>query len=69
MMSEKKIEPDMTVEEVVEKYPQAVGFLMDKGIMCMICGEPVWGTLGELIAEKGLDVRTTIDELNSDLDK
>ncbi|RKZ05745.1 DUF1858 domain-containing protein [bacterium] len=61
----KKIEihPDMTVEDLVEKFPSSVGHLMEKGIVCMICGEPVWGTVGELISDKGLDVEKTIEEL------
>ncbi len=68
-MAKKKIDPDMTVEEVVEKYPEAVGILMDKGVVCMICGEPVWGTVGELIKDKGLDIKVTIDEINEELEK
>jgi hypothetical protein len=26
---------DMTVEELVERYPDAIGFLMSRGIVCM----------------------------------
>ena len=53
----------MSVEELVERHPGAVGFLMDEGIVCMKCGEPVWGTLGELIAGKGMDVPDMIGKL------
>ena len=68
-MAKKRIKPDMTVEEVVEKYPEAVGILMDKGVVCMICGEPVWGTVGDLIKDKGLDIKVTLDEINKELEK
>jgi len=62
-----EIDPDMTVEELVEKYPSSVGYLMEKGIVCIICGEPVWGTVGELISDKGLDVKATIGELKKNI--
>ena len=58
-----------SLEEVVEKYPEAVGILMDKGVVCMICGEPVWGTVGDLIKDKGLDIKVTLDEINKELEK
>lgn len=57
------ISPDLDVEELIERHPRAVGFLMDRGIVCMKCGEPVWGSLGDLISKKGLDVTKTIEDL------
>jgi len=43
---------DTTIEDLVELYPDAVSFLMEYGIRCLICGEPAWGTLGEAMREK-----------------
>ena len=63
MSEEVCIGPDMDVEDLIEQHPRAVGFLMDRGVVCMKCGEPVWGTLGELIAGKGLDIGGTIADL------
>ncbi|UCF05796.1 MAG: DUF1858 domain-containing protein [bacterium] len=57
------LDPGMTAEELIEAYPGSVNFLMDRGIVCMKCGEPVWGTLGDIISGKGLDVTETIAEL------
>ncbi len=37
------------VEDLVEKYPEAVGFLSRHGVRCIRCGEPLWCTLGELL--------------------
>jgi hypothetical protein len=31
----------------------------------MRCGEPVWGTLGEAIERKGLDVAATVSKLEA----
>lgn len=42
------------VEDLVRAHPQAGGFLADRGVVCIRCGEPYWGTLGELMAAKGI---------------
>jgi len=34
-MSTVAITPDMTVEDLVSRYPAAVRFLMERGIACM----------------------------------
>ena len=44
----------MEIEDIVEKYPETIGPMQEMGVQCMVCGEPVWGTLGERISEKGL---------------
>jgi hypothetical protein len=62
-MKDGLLDPGMTVEDLIEAYPGSVSFLMDRGIVCMKCGEPVWGTLGEVISGKGLDVTETIADL------
>jgi len=50
------IGPDTTVEELLERYPKASGFLRREwGIICLECGEPVWARLGELIRDAGVD--------------
>jgi hypothetical protein len=52
-MSVEKIDENMTIEELVELNPLSVRFLMEKGIRCLRCGEPIWGTLKEAAIEKG----------------
>jgi len=54
-----------TVEELLERYPGINKLLMQMGVHCIRCGEPVWATLGELAAEKKLDVNKVIGELNA----
>lgn len=56
-----------SVEELVERYPALVGFLMDRGVVCIKCGEPFWGTLAELVESKGKDVKVIVEEINSAL--
>jgi hypothetical protein len=53
-----------SVEELIERHPGIVGFLMDHDIVCIKCGEPFWGSLGELVRSKGKDVDAVLRELN-----
>ena len=59
------ITPDIDVEQLVEDYPKAVNFLADRGIVCIRCGEPYWGSLRDLAAVKHLDgqIDQIVDEL------
>ncbi len=46
---------DLHVEDLVEEHPKAAGFLADHGVVCILCGEPYWGTLGELMSQKNIE--------------
>ncbi len=52
-----KITADITIEELVTELPASVNYLMEKGIKCIACGEPIWGTLESAAKEKGFDER------------
>ena len=61
------ITKDTTIEELVEKIPQAVTYLSKAGIRCVLCGEPIWGTLENAAREKGFsddDIARFVDDLN-----
>ena len=47
------ITKNIWIEDLLDKYPQAQQFLSQKGIICIKCGEPVWGSLEEQIKKKG----------------
>ncbi len=67
-----KITPETTIEDMVREYPRAVGFLMEKGIRCLACGEPKWGTLASAAAEKGFtdeQIARLVEELEQWLEK
>ncbi len=53
-MTGNAIDPDITIEELVRTHPGATVVLRRFGIVCVQCGEPVWGTLREVAAEKGI---------------
>jgi hypothetical protein len=59
---------DILIEELINKYPGSVLFLSERGIKCIQCGEPIWGTLEETCCEKGfnsVEIDIIIDELNN----
>ena len=47
------IDEKISIEDLVEILPASVSYLSRKGIKCIACGEPVWGTLEEAALEKG----------------
>ena len=54
------INKDIFIEDLVQEYPEVIGPLSEMGIICIACGEPVWGTLEELVIKKGLN---NLDEI------
>ncbi len=53
-----EITKDILIEELVNSYPASVKYLMENDIRCIMCGEPIWGTLEEAAKEKGFDDET-----------
>ncbi len=51
----KPVTPDQWIEDILREYPDAQDFLSKNGIVCVMCGEPVWGSLDEQMDEKGFD--------------
>lgn len=54
-MKKPAITKDILIEELVDNYPFSVRYLMEKGIRCIMCGEPIWGRLEEAAREKDFD--------------
>jgi len=62
-----KITKDISIEDLVEVLPASVQYLMEEGIKCIACGEPIWGTLEEAAKEKGFgddDINRFVDDLS-----
>ncbi len=62
-----EINKNIQIEELVDHYPFAIRYLMEKKIRCIMCGEPVWGTLEDAAKEKGFndaDIQEFCKELN-----
>ena len=55
------------IEDLVQDLPESVTYLMQHGIRCIRCGEPIWGTLEEAAREKGFgdeDIARFVKQLN-----
>ncbi len=62
------INMDIPIEDLVRVFPASVRYLMDKGITCIACGEPIWGTLASASRKKGFsdtEIETFVRELNN----
>lgn len=61
------ISKNMTIEELVTEVPDAVRYLMQKGIKCIACGEPIWETIESAAKNKGFgdkEVEMFVIDLN-----
>ena len=62
------LSPEILVEDLVAAYPKLIGPLLRRGVVCMVCGEPYWGTLEELARSKGIeDIEGLLHDLEADL--
>ena len=67
-MSKTKITKETEIEDLVKLIPNSVVYLMEKGIRCLRCGEPIWGSLESAAKEKGFsdkDIVNFVKDLNS----
>jgi methionine synthase II (cobalamin-independent) len=65
-MAKPEINKDILIEDLVNYYPFSVRYLMEKGIRCIMCGEPIWGTLEEAAQEKNFseaDITGFVNEM------
>jgi len=59
------IDLEIEVERLARDFPESVGFLTRNGIRCIRCGEPVWGTLGQLLLDEGIEnPARLVEEMN-----
>jgi len=61
------IDASIKIDDLIRQYPDAVGYLIKKGLPCVVCGEPFWGTLAELAGQKGFNeeqINVLVTEFN-----
>jgi hypothetical protein len=66
------IERSISVEDLLERHPDANRILIHSGVPCLVCGEPFWGTLEEVIRGSGKtedEIDAVISELRKELDR
>jgi methionine synthase II (cobalamin-independent) len=70
MSTEDDIHSETTLEEIVINYPELIKPLMEFGIKCVACGEPIWGSLAENAEKKGIEnLDQIIERLNEIIQK
>ncbi|NIM20255.1 MAG: DUF1858 domain-containing protein [Candidatus Latescibacteria bacterium] len=60
------IERNTLIEDLVRELPKAVGYLRKRGIKCLACGEPIWGTIESSGKQKGF-TDEEVDRIVEDL--
>ncbi len=58
------ITKEIAIEDLIDEVPQSVKYLMEQGIRCVVCGEPIWGSLEEAAQEKGFNENDIIQFVN-----
>jgi len=43
------------VDELASLYPESVHFLSEHNVRCIVCGEPLWCTFGELLKDDNIE--------------
>jgi len=57
---------DVTIEDLLDRAPKANLFLIERGLPCLVCGEPFWGTLADLARRNGIeDIDSLIADMNA----
>lgn len=54
-MKKKILTKEIEIEDLVKLVPDSVVYLMENGIRCLRCGEPIWGSLENAAKEKGFN--------------
>ena len=65
-----RIERTTSIEELIDTFPGSVKLLISRGLPCLVCGEPSWGTLEELALDKGWPneaIDRLVHEMNAEL--
>jgi len=62
-----KITKDTTIEEILEEFPGTVNIFMNYGIPCLVCGEPLWGTVEEAAEKYKVNLDKLLEKLNQTL--
>lgn len=64
-----KITEDMTVEDVLDKYPKTVKVFIELRVPCLVCGEPLWGTIKETSERYNVELSLLLKNLNDAVKK
>ena len=61
------IDRTTSIEDLLVQFPAAVSIMLRNNLACLVCGEPVWGTVEELARTHGWEdenIGSLVRELN-----
>ena len=64
-----KITASMSFTEIMDKYPQVIEILLEKGMHCIGCPMSMQENLGQGAKAHGLDPKELIKEINERLEE
>lgn len=64
-----KITKDMTLGEVMQKYPETVEIMLQQGLHCIGCHIATYETIEQGAMGHGIDPKKLIDEMNKAVGK
>lgn len=64
-----KITAEMSITEIVQKYPQTAEVLMQQGMGCLGCAAARFENLGQGAAAHGIDVEQLLVALNKAIEE
>jgi len=59
---------ETAVEDLLSAVPGVVRYLIDRGLPCLVCGEPIWGTFEDLARRNGKpeeEIERMLREINA----
>ena len=68
-MKKEKITGNMTIGEVVGKYPETVGVFLKHGLHCVGCAVARFENIEQGAKAHGIDAKKLIDDLNKAVEK
>jgi len=58
------ITEDTKIEDLLKTYPSLVRVFIAHGLPCLVCGNPFWGTIGELCEKHERDINMLLKKLD-----
>jgi hybrid cluster-associated redox disulfide protein len=68
-MKTEKITKDMTLGEVVQKYPETIPIMLEHGLHCIGCHVAAFETIEQGATSHGIDVEKLLKDMNKIIQK
>jgi hybrid cluster-associated redox disulfide protein len=66
-MAKEKINKDMLIGDLVKKYPDSIGVMLEHGMHCVGCHVATWETIEQGASGHGINAEKLVEDLNKKL--